>query len=106
MILLEKLCTEKEKRRHRFLAKNKVGTCGISERRFIQGNRPEAGAELAMTGRAAALTHLFLGIALVGRVHAMHASRQPPNPVGDLMHSHICSGAGEILLALFATLPG
>ena len=54
LILLEKLCTEKEKRLHRFLAKNQVGTCGISERRFIQGNRPEAGAELAMTGRAAA----------------------------------------------------
>jgi hypothetical protein len=43
------LCTEKEKRRHRFLAKNQVRTCGISERRFIQGDRPEAGVELAMT---------------------------------------------------------
>jgi hypothetical protein len=61
LILLEKLRTEKERRRHRFLANNQVGTCGISERRFIQGNPPEAGAELAMTGRAAALTHLFLG---------------------------------------------
>ena len=48
LILLEKLCTEKEKRRHRFLAKNQVGTCGISERRFIQGDRPEAGVELAI----------------------------------------------------------
>jgi hypothetical protein len=49
LILLEKLCTEKEKEQHRFLAKNQVRTCGISERRFIQGDRPEAGAELAMT---------------------------------------------------------
>jgi hypothetical protein len=49
LILLEKLCTEKEKRQHRFLAKNQVRTCGISERRFIQGDQPEAGAELAMT---------------------------------------------------------
>ena len=48
LILLEKLCTEKEKRRH---AKDQVRTCGISERRFIQGDRPEAGAELAMTDR-------------------------------------------------------
>src|SRR5271168_627033 len=53
LILLEKLRTEKEKRRHRFLAKNQVGTCGISEWRFIQGDRPEAGAELAMTGSGA-----------------------------------------------------
>ena len=30
-------------------SQNQVGTCGISERRFIQGDRPEAGAELAMT---------------------------------------------------------
>src|SRR6201998_1945574 len=56
LILLEKLCTEKEKRQHRFLAKNQVRTCGISERRFIQGDRPEAGAELAMTDRE--LAHL------------------------------------------------
>ena len=61
VILLEKLCTEKEKRRHRLLAKNQVGTCGISERRFIQGDRPEAGVELAMTDRE--LAHLFLGVA-------------------------------------------
>ena len=47
LILLEKLRTEKEKRWDRFLAKNQVGTCGISERRFIQGDGPEAGAELA-----------------------------------------------------------
>src|SRR6202042_3307380 len=52
LILLEKLCTEKEKRRHRSLAKNQVGTGGISERRFIQGDRPEAGRELAMTNSA------------------------------------------------------
>ena len=61
LILLEKLCTEKEKRRHRSLAKNQVGTCGISERRFIQGDRPEAGRELAMTDRE--LAHLFLPVA-------------------------------------------
>ena len=45
----------------RVLAKNQVVTCGISERRFIQGDRPEAGAELAMTDRE--LTHLFLRVA-------------------------------------------
>ena len=43
LILLEKLRTEKERRRHRFLANNQVGTCGISERRFMQGDRPQAG---------------------------------------------------------------
>ena len=32
--------------------------------RFIQGDRPEAGAELAMTGWK--LARLFLGVALVG----------------------------------------
>jgi hypothetical protein len=66
LILLEKLCTEKEKRRHRFQPKikNQVGTCGISERRFIQGDRPEAGAELTMTDRE--LAHLFLRVALDG----------------------------------------
>src|ERR1700688_3513149 len=68
LILLEKLCTEKEKRRHRSLAKNQVGTCGISERRFIQGDRPEAGRELAMTDRE--LAHLFLRVALDQRRRA------------------------------------
>jgi hypothetical protein len=61
LILLEKLSTEKEKRRCRFLTKNQVVTCGISERRFIQGDRPEAGTELAMTDRE--LAHLFLRVA-------------------------------------------
>jgi len=61
LILLEKLRTGKEKGRDLLLAKNQVGTCGISERRFIQGNPPEAGAELAMTDRE--LTHLFLPVA-------------------------------------------
>jgi hypothetical protein len=36
--------------------------------RFIQGDRPEAGAELAVTGWK--LARLFLGVALVRRIQA------------------------------------
>jgi len=49
----------------RFLAKNQVRICGISERRFIQEDRPQAGAELAMTDRE--LAHLFLRAGLGSR---------------------------------------
>jgi hypothetical protein len=47
--------------------------------RFIQGDRPEAGAELAMTGWK--LARLFLGVALIffrARYGGPH-SRQPVN---------------------------
>ena len=60
LILLEKLCTEKERRRCRFLAKNEVGTCGISERRSSKGTG-RSRYELAMTDRE--LAHLFLRVA-------------------------------------------
>ena len=53
----------RKKRRDGTDFESKIGsTCGISESRFIQGDRPEAGAKLAMTDRE--LAHLFLRAAL------------------------------------------